>query len=176
MIKQVFIINGSGGVGKDTFVNLAILNSPEFGGIKNFSSVDKVKEIAKQIGWDGRSKTEKDRKFLSDLKLLCTDYNDMPFNSMQNKVKEFLDEDAFMLFLHIREPEEIERAKIAFNAKTILVKRDSVEHITSNMADKNVFNYDYDIVVNNNGTFDDLEMKVVNFINDCINEKIKNEY
>ena len=108
MNKQVFIINGSGGVGKDTFVELV---SKVFNlSVMNFSSVDKVKEIARIIGWTG-GKTEKDRKFLSDLKLLCTDYNNMPFNSMSEKVKEFTESDAAMLFLHIREPEEIEKAK-----------------------------------------------------------------
>ena len=63
MKKQVFIINGSGGVGKDTFVELVSENFllP----VMNFSSVDKVKEVARIIGWTG-GKSEKDRKFLSD--------------------------------------------------------------------------------------------------------------
>lgn len=52
-----------------------------------------------------------------------------------------------MLFLHIREPEEIERAKNEFGAKTVLVKRDSIKHITSNMADGRVFNYEYDTAI-----------------------------
>lgn len=159
-MKEVFIINGNGGVGKDTFVSLVSELVPTV----NFSSVDKVKEIARIIGWDG-GKTEKDRKFLSDLKLLCTDYNNMPFNSMKDKVEEFMNGDHTFLFLHIREPQEIEKAKIAFGAKTVLVKRDSVEHITSNMADKNVFDYNYDFVVNNNGTLDELRNEAIKFIN-----------
>ena len=57
-MKKIFIINGSGGVGKDTFVELV----SQFFPIVNFSSVHKVKEIAIKIGWDGKSKTEKDRK------------------------------------------------------------------------------------------------------------------
>ena len=77
MNKKIFIINGSGGVGKDTFVELV----SEFASIMNFSSVDKVKDIAKEIGWNG-TKTEKDRKFLSDLKILTAEYCDMPFQSM----------------------------------------------------------------------------------------------
>lgn len=178
MKKQVFIINGSGGVGKDTFVNLIINNflSVCFTPVVNYSSVDKVKEVAKKIGWDGKSKTEKDRKLLSDLKLLCTKYNDMPFNSMDEKVYSFNKSDSVMLFLHIREPEEIERAKNAFSAKTILVKRNSIKHITSNMADENVYNYTYDIVINNNGTKDELEIKAIKFIEDFINDNIKKEY
>ena len=66
MDKHIFIINGSGGVGKDTFVGLVStqLNDmlKKFHTVINFSSVDKVKEIAKEIGWDGK-KTEKNRKF-----------------------------------------------------------------------------------------------------------------
>lgn len=171
MIKQVFIINGSGGVGKDTFVSLVSDVSYTI----NFSSVDKVKEIARIVGWNG-GKTEKDRKFLSDLKLLCTDYNDMPLNSMKNKYEEFLDSHAKFLFLHIREPEEIERAKRIFNAKSILIKRDSVKHITSNMADENVYNYEYDIVVNNSGTLEELREKANCFIDDCLANNLKSLY
>lgn len=159
MDKQIFIINGSGGVGKDAFVSFV----SEFTPTMNYSSVNKVKEIAKIIGWDG-GKTEKDRKFLSDLKLLCTDYNNMPFNAMAEKVKCFLKSDNRFLFLHIRECPEIERAKKAFNAKTLLIKRDSVPQITSNMADANVFNYNYDIVIENNGTLKELQAKALSFV------------
>jgi hypothetical protein len=54
MTKQVFIINGSGGCGKDTFISFV----SDIACVTNFSSVDKVKEIARIIGWDGE-KTER---------------------------------------------------------------------------------------------------------------------
>ena len=204
MDKQVFIINGSGGVGKDTFVRQVINNSYtpvvddisykvlgyiKHSEIENYSSVSKVKEIAKVIGWDG-SKTERDRKLLSDLKLLTTEYNDMPLNDMKDFAERFLNGDRTtstknelifrrMLFLHIREPEEIEKAVKAFekyNVKTILVKRDSVKHITSNMADENVYNYNYDIIIENNSTLEDLDKKAKQFMNDCKNNNFKEKY
>ena len=165
MNKQVFIINGSGGCGKDTFVSLIADSFPTI----NYSSVDKVKEIARIIGWSG-GKTEKDRKFLSDLKSLCTDYNDMPLNCMKKKYEEFMNDDEIVfLFLHIREPENIEKAKNLFNAKTILIKRNPVELITSNMADANVYNYDYDIVINNNYGIEELKEIAFNFAKDFLN-------
>lgn len=173
MIKQVFIINGSGGVGKDTFVAFVKKNSNQ--PVMNFSSVDKVKKVAKIIGWSG-GKTERDRKFLSDLKLLCTDYNNMPFNSMGEKVKEFNESNAAMLFLHIREPEEIEKAKTAFGARTILIRREAVKQITSNIADRNVFNYQYDIVIDNNGDLTALEGKASDFVRDFISGRMKANY
>ena len=168
MDKQVFIINGSGGVGKDTFVELVSteLNNSlkKFHTVVNFSSVDKVKEIAREIGWEG-GKSEKDRKFLSDLKLLSGEYCDMPFESMRNKVIEFhKNMDSLLLFLHIREPEEILRASKEFNAKTDLITRNSVKHITSNMADENVFNYDYDFVIKNDGAISDFREKAREFL------------
>lgn len=171
MKKQVFIINGSGGCGKDTFVSLIA----DVSYTMNFSSVDKVKEVARIIGWTG-GKTEKDRKFLSDLKLLCTDYNDMPLNSMKEKFEEFSNSDSNFLFLHIRESEEIEKAKRIFNAKTILVKRNSIKHITSNMADANVFNYDYDVVIRNDEGIEELMDKAYYFVKDFENNQLKKEY
>lgn len=177
MKKQIFVINGSGGVGKDTFVELVSVELNDklkkFHTVVNFSSVDKVKEIAREIGWSGK-KSEKDRKFLSDLKILSSNYCDMPFQSMRNKVNEFFkDEDGKILFLHIREPREIERAVKEFKAKTILIIRDSVKHITSNMADENVFKYDYDFVIENNGTIEDLKNKAKIFLNkECLWEVI----
>lgn len=172
MNKQIFIINGSGGVGKDTFVELVSVELNDklkrFHTVVNFSSVDRVKEIAREIGWDGR-KTEKDRKFLSDLKSLTRDYCDMPFQSMKDKIEEFIKSDeGQVLFLHIRESEEIKRVVNDFGAKTILVVRDSVTQITSNISDKNVFDYNYDFVIENNSTIEELKEKVRQFINDVI--------
>ena len=57
-MKNIVIINGYGGSGKDTFVEFV----SKYNKVYNFSSVDKVKEIAKLIGWNGK-KEEKDRKF-----------------------------------------------------------------------------------------------------------------
>lgn len=110
-------------------------------------------------------KSEKDRKFLSDLKVLTSKYCDMPFKSIENKVNDFLkDKEGRLLFLHIREPEEIARAVKAFNAKSILIIRNSIKYITSNMADENVFNYSYDFVFENNGTIEELRKKAKKFI------------
>lgn len=173
MDKQIFIINGFGGVGKDTFVSYVTteLNDKvkRFNTVVNFSSVDKIKEIAREIGWNG-GKTEKDRKFLSDLKVLAGNYNDMPFQSLRDKVDDFKTEDSksILLFLHIREPEEISRAVKEFSAKTILMKRESVEHIISNVSDKNVFDYKYDYVIENNGDKRELYETAKSFLKEVV--------
>lgn len=178
-MKHIFIINGSGGVGKDTFVLFVrSLFEPPFSpgvGVINFSSVDKVKEIANLAGWDG-GKTEKDRKFLSDLKMLCSEYNDLPFASMSEVVNKFNDCDAKILFLHIREPKEIERAKNEFGAKTILITRFGLAPITSNVADANVENYEYDVTIRNDGSKHAFMAKAIEFVNDLEAGELKSEY
>lgn len=158
MNKTIIIINGTGGSGKDTFVEFV----SKYTSVVNFSSVDKVKEVATVGGYDG-GKTEKDRKFLSDLKALLEEYNDMPFRSMAEVVDKFRETDEEILFLHIREPENIERAVNEFDAETLLVKRVGLENITSNYSDANVDNYDYDYRVEND-TLEELEEQAILFI------------
>ena len=81
------------------------------------------------------------------------------------------DHDNVMLFMHIREPEEIQRAKERFDALTLLIKRPGYEPIQSNHADRDVDQYDYDYTIVNNGTMQDLEQQASDFI-----EKIKDGY
>lgn len=161
-MKKVFILNGSGGVGKDTFVSLVgILAVP----VTHLSSITPAKELAKQIEWSG-GKTEKDRKFLSDLKDLMTEYNDYPLQYLKKQVDFFLhDQDHYQVcFIDIREPREIEKAAKAFNATTVLVTAEGrVDPISTNHADDGVYDYQYDFYVDNSGTIDDLKDAVVGF-------------
>lgn len=156
--KKVFIINGSGGVGKDTFCEYV----GHYAKVKVISSIDLVKDYASKMGWNG-SKTPRDRKFLSDLKDLLTKYNDYPFRDICQKVLWFKEDDNEFLFIHIREPEEIDRAKKEFNAHTILMVNDNVKGIYSNHADARVLEYNYDIVIDNSGTLKDLEIIAKDF-------------
>lgn len=162
MKKRIVILNGTGGSGKDTFIDFC----KKYAKVMNASSIDKVKEIAKLVGWDG-GKTDKDRKFLADLKHLTTEYNDMAFNDIKKSVKKFLDNDDEILFIHIREPKEIEKAKKEFNAVTLLVKREGLENIETNDADKNVDNYSYDYVIYNS-TLEKLENDAKKFVNEIM--------
>lgn len=160
---KYFIINGRGGSGKDTFVELcAQFIQPHM--CLNLSTVDKVKEIAKLCGWKGEKK-DKDRKFLSDLKLLLSDYNDLPHESVLHRIQMFkndlerydMDTKEAVVFIHCREPEGIERLRRELNAVTILVRRPCLEnHVYGNMADDGVDNYPYNFIIVNDGTIEDL--------------------
>jgi len=144
MKKVIVVINGTGGSGKDTFVKF----TSKYAKVYNFSSIDKVKEVAKLIGWDG-SKSEKDRKFLSDLKKLTKEYNDMSYNSIKTAINDFNVSDKEIMFIHIRESDEIQRVVNEYNSKTLLIKRENYENINSNSSDALVDNYNYDYIIVN---------------------------
>ncbi len=62
-----------------------------------------------------------------------------------------------LLCIDMREKEQIERAQKEYGAKSVLVRRDSIPHITSNMADAGVFDITYDYYIDNNGSPEDLK-------------------
>ena len=161
-MKKILIINGSGGVGKDTFVNAL----RAFVEVTHISIVETTKNLAKKIGWNG-GKSERDRKFLSDLKMLIDDYNDYNYGYISNIVRNYLDtpsDSISLLCIDMRERPQIERAKEEFGAETVLVKRDSVQHITSNVADAGVFDMEYNYIIENDGTIEDLTRVAKSFI------------
>ena len=167
MKKLAIVINGAGGVGKDTLCELA---SKHFK-VKNISSITPIKEIAALCGWDG-TKDNKARKFLSDLKQLCVDYNDYPTLWAKARYDEFLLGDEEIMFVHIREPEEIKKFVDATGgeAKTLLVrggKRMSNEKY-GNVSDDGVENYSYDYYYVNENTLDVAEAEFTELLKSII--------
>lgn len=159
MQKEIIVINGMAQSGKDTFVELV----SKYYKTENYSSVKRVKGIARLCGWH-EDKDEKSRQFLCKLKELTTEFNDLSYKAVVNKIINFYESDKELLFIHIREPLEIQRVVENFNAKTLLVKRDKAVDITSNEADKNVNNYNYDYIISNNGSIEDLEEEVTKWL------------
>ena len=161
MEKKIVIINGSGGVGKDTFVEFC----NEFVAVKNISSVDKVKESAKiLVGWNGE-KDDKSRKLLVDLKALSIAYNDYPMRYIQEEMEKFRQHpEEKIMFVHIREISEIEKVKQMLQAKTLLITSARVEKIMTNHSDANVEQYQYDYSITNDGTLEELKEKAKQFV------------
>lgn len=161
MDKMVFIVNGKPRAGKDTFAE--ILN--RYMVVYKYSAVTKVKEIAKQCGWTG-AKEEKDRKFLHELKMLTSAYSDLPYRDVMDKIEKYRSGEilADVFVVDVREPEEIERLRKATDAITIYIENENVPAITSNEADANVANYEYDFTIFNNGTIEEFEDNIMNFM------------
>lgn len=160
MDKNIVIINGTGGAGKDTFVSFC----SEVTGVLNVSAVDKVKEAAKVlVGWNGE-KDEISRKLLVDLKQLSIAYNDAPTKYICEMAEKFKSSDNKLMFVHIREADEIEKAKKLLDAKTLLITNPRVKLITSNDSDGKVNEYNYDYYIENDGTLEDLKDKAAEFV------------
>ena len=166
---KYFIINGRPRSGKDTFVNFCLEELGAFG--KLISTVDFVKKIATECGWDG-TKDLKNRKFLSDLKDLLTNWGDVPYKKTLQEIDMFKFDlncwnvsDKGVVFIMCREPKEIERFERELNAKSLLIRRASVEfEQQSNHADSEVLNHKYDYIIENNGTIDELKEKAKEFL------------
>ena len=169
MKKAVIVINGAGGVGKDTLCDLA---SKHFK-VYNVSSITPIKEIAALCGWDG-SKDDKSRKFLADLKRISIEYNNYPTIWAKERYNEFLLSENDVMFLHVREPEEIEKFVSATggDAKTLLVRGGCRMTKTSygNAADDSVEQYEYDYYYVNEKTLDKAEEEFCTLLGKILEE------
>lgn len=166
MSKLVVVINGRGGVGKDTLCDIV---SEKYKTIV-CSSIEPIKEVAKCLGWDENDKSDEARKFLSDLKMVSSGYNDYP---MEYLIKSYNAFSIFhwvrVMFVHIREPEEIAKFKARVpECKTLLVKSKRTERDYGNVADDNVDNYDYDYVYHNDKPLDEVAEDFMKFFEEQI--------
>lgn len=171
-MKKVFILNGVGTSGKGAFADYI---SKYISTIK-YSIVDLPKEAAMVLGWNG-GKTEKDRRFLSDIMDLSTEYNDAPFKDVLSLVDDFKNSKDFaqyeVLIIDMRDPKDIARAVEIFGAETILIQNPNVRKIESNHADKNVENYNYDYIIENNGSLEQLDEVAKEFVQFVIKGETK---
>lgn len=198
-IKKIIIINGSDEVVKNAFTKRVIEETlklakrivpvenedycvdPEiFYKINNISTIDYVKNIAKMFGWNDE-KSEKDKKMLSDLKNLITVYNDYLFKRITIQITDWLYYDKTrlndiydhsFLFVHCREPKEIEMIKNQFpnDTFTLLVQNPKVAKVTGNHADREVENYNYDFIVVNDSDFRALRKVAIDFYKKIFNQ------
>ncbi len=165
--KLTLVINGAGGVGKDTLCDLAAKHFR----IRNISTITPIKELAAMARWDG-SKDDRSRKFLADLKQLCVSYNDFPTNWAKDQYDDFLTTDEQILIVHIREPEEIAKfvERTGGVAKTLLVRAGErmKREKYGNAADDGVENYYYDYYFDNDRGLDEAERNIVKLLTDIL--------
>ena len=172
MSSNIFVVNGAPRSGKDTFCNFVREQMSE-GYCMNLSTVDKVKEIARECGWDGE-KDPKSRKFLSDLKDLLTEWKEIPIKDTIQKIRNFefyfrqlyLDSSTACIFIMAREPSDIYvLTNLLPNCRSLIVRNAKAEaEPTSNHADAEILNYKYDIIIDNNGTLENLKKTAKDFI------------
>ena len=174
--KIVIIINGKGGSGKDTICDILARHYP----VTNVSTITKVKQAARLIfGWNN-GKEYRDRKFLSDLKDLWSNYNDGPFKYAYEKYEEFRDKPSTayneIMVIHVREPEEIKKLYDAIRiddseipCKTLLITSPRTDDCCyGNYADDMVNDYPYSFVYHNDSPLEDLDKYFMDFFFTCI--------
>ncbi len=170
MKKTVIVINGAGGVGKDTLCDIAAKHYKT----TNLSTIMPIKEVAALCGWAGE-KTDKARKFLADLKALTVAYNDYPTVWATERYREFLAGDSEVFFMHIREPEEIAKFVRATDgrAKTLLIRggERTKKSLYGNAADDRVEDYAYDYYFTNGGTLADAERDFPKLIEEILSSE-----
>lgn len=168
--KNIVIINGSATFGKNTFVK----QMSEMVAVDYISSIDKYKEIAtKYFTYNEYDKNDNVRSFLSELKALAIKYFNQPYKDTVTAINDFLESDSpsEILFIDIREPDEIEKIVNVFKSQdivTLLINNPNKECNTSNTSDENVFDYPYDWIIENDGTIEDLKFKAIKFYNEIL--------
>jgi hypothetical protein len=158
---KIIVINGVAGSGKDTFVKMVQKHSSV--GVANISSIDPVKELMQKCGWNPTDKNDLARATMASIKKSLVDLNDGPFWYIQTKIEQISWEcpDVGIVFVHVREPEEIEKLKWAYkeDCMTVLVKRDV--RVPNNPADSAVSKFKHDLTIDNYGSDRDLELKAM---------------
>ncbi len=168
-MKNIYIINGIARAGKDTFVQLVqeLSKTPTL----NLSSVQTLKDLfTKHLNYNEETKTEKERKLLSETKKLFDEHCNFTTFDIVKKLSNDIDNE--IAFIHVREPQTFPfliqqiSKNLNITPKTIFISRDQTNLIISNESDKlaltSEYNYDYHIT--NNSTIDSLKQQAQNFI------------
>lgn len=187
---KVVIINGKPQSGKDTFCKYAqgYCDDDESANTLIISSVDPLKEMLTQLGWDG-TKTDKIRDMLMDMKQLWVQNQDGPTMFLFNNILEFhkacTGEDN-IVFVHIREPEEIKKLvnaltgfeSMGIDVISLLVVRKGGEDTPNQPAETRrsddealINSYEYDVTINNDEDLIKLQELAAEFVDKLLEDE-----
>lgn len=187
---KVVIINGKPQSGKDTFCKYAqgYCDDDESANTLIISSVDPLKEMLTQLGWDG-TKTDKIRDMLMDMKQLWIQNQDGPTMFLFNNILEFhkacTGEDN-IVFVHIREPEEIKKLvnaltgfeSMGIDVISLLVIRKGGEDTPNQPAETRrsddealINSYEYDVTINNDEDLIKLQELAAEFVDKLLEDE-----
>lgn len=187
---KVVIINGKPQSGKDTFCKYAqgYCDDDESANTLIISSVDPLKEMLTQLGWDG-TKTDKIRDMLMDMKQLWIQNQDGPTMFLFNNILEFhkacTGEDN-IVFVHIREPEEIKKLvnaltgfeSMGIDVISLLVIRKDGEDTPNQPAETRrsddealINSYEYDVTINNDEDLIKLQELAAEFVDKLLEDE-----
>lgn len=165
---KVIIINGAAESGKDIFIRLIRDNISKLN-IFNISTIDPSKSALKILGWDGETKNEETRQAMVDLKRISMKLFNGPFKHIVKEIAIHNDIADHQMrtkihFVHCREPEEIQKFVDFYkdNCITLLIRSPRGKAL-KNGSDDVVEDYNYNHIIENNETIDELKVKAIAF-------------
>jgi hypothetical protein len=163
---KIVIINGAAESGKDKFIKYIEDNARNIK-VVNLSSIDPSKEALIELGWDGKTKNEETRQAMVDLKQMSIRLFNGPYKYIIHMVKRTMDRSPnvnWVFFIHVREPEEIQKLVVNYNIHCLtLLIRSPRGKALKNGADDVVENFPYDHIIENDGTLKTLKSKAIEF-------------
>lgn len=166
---KVLIMNGPAESGKGTVADY--LRSIFSFDIFEYSSIDYVKEVAREkFGWD-YAKDTRGRNLLAAIKQAMIAYNDYPTLKVISVMEMMITSGTDILIVDIREPDEIE--KLVNHCKKVKVpcftcrvhnkkaEQAAEENELSLTGDRLYGQYEYDMDIDNNGTLAELKDEVI---------------
>jgi len=167
MVK-VICVNGVSRSGKDTFIKFIREQSETT--VVVHSTIDTIRKMLIESGlMVGDRKGIGEREFMVAVKQAWIKYSDGPYNQVIDKVlriKKFMEPaDIILFFVQVREPQEIKKLKLYYGDDfiTVVVKKKGIEAQIYN--DMCVTDMEYDFVIENNGTVEDLKVRATHFLN-----------
>lgn len=170
MLKKI-VVNGYPNSGKNTFVDFLNENCRGNAWFYEYDTVGEYKTIAeKYYGWDGESKTEEVRELISDLKQLDIKFRNGPFvdlvNYIEHEAKWLVNNNAEsdgVVCIYCREPSEIKKIKDKYPDLVTVKIESPYSEMVNNSSDMSVNCIDYDYVIENSGTWEELREKAEKF-------------
>ncbi len=168
-MTHVIVVNGPPRAGKDTFIEMvtAALEQKRIP-VAAFSSIDPVRNMLERVGFDLSGKSQSDRRLLSLVGEAVEQHSSWRTRCCADEVSEFHVRNSGLgvIFLHIRESAVIESVRALCDLQLNRVTFTKVflggirsEKFTSNKSDAAVEHMEYDKILFNNDTLDDLRVK-----------------
>ena len=183
-MDKIIVINGKGGIGKDTLIEALKNSDPHYIHVSNISSITPIVQAVDSTGIVKNGKTNAYRKLLSDMKTAIdeyyfaeegiaytTDYLNKKIIQWE-RLCEFGKASHHVLFVHIREPEMIKDFLTSNpDAKTLLISSDRAQEYYGNPSDEGVNSFPYNYIFEANGTKEEEAQKFCSFIENILKEE-----
>jgi hypothetical protein len=167
-MKLAIFINGFAETGKDETVKqmTKVMEEHQFP-VTAVSSIDPIRNMLRAAGYDVDNKTDEMRAFMAEVGDAAEKFDGTKTKYAVKKTVEFLMNENRRdgaVFVHVREPLMIQKMHLMLPTNeiepvTLLVRRPGKAAVQSNKADRDVMSRKYHVIIDNDGTIEDLHAK-----------------